>query len=274
MARAINPIAPFKRLGALALATAAIGLMFGGVCNAATRVGQLADIEAPLPNQLLGFGLVMGLNGTGDTGDTCALTFQDRQALARLGVQTHYKPVSSKKDIAAVWITANAHQLNQGQSIDVVLSSACNAANITGGRLVPTALIDAAGRVEAVARGSVDPIDAKVLETPPSSKTLSDETIKSAHGRIAGGGLVEQATTGVISARLYLTLHHPDLATATCMAAAINATHTGTASAQSAELVTVDPPASAPLDAFVDELKQIDLTSSGGCAKTPAAQTS
>ncbi len=58
------------------------------------------------------------------------------------------------------------------------------------------------------------------------------------------------------------------------MAAAINATHAGTALAQSAELVTVDPPASAPLDAFVDELKQIDLTSSGGCAKTPAAQTS
>jgi len=272
MIRSIKRLGAFIRLGVSAWALAAAILTFGDPCNAATTIGQIADVEAPLPNQLIGYSLVVGLNGTGDTGDKCPLAPKNRQTLAKLGVQTHYSAPSSTKDIAAVWVSAKVSKFNQGQLVDVIVSGACDATTLNGGRLLPTALIDADGRVEGVAKGSMDPIDANALDARPRSKTPSDEMAQPARGRITGGGLIEQATTGAISAPLHLNLHDADLETAMCVAAAINAVHAGTASADSAKLVTVKPSPSTPLNAFVHDLKQIDFASKGDCARTPAAQ--
>jgi len=268
MARSIKLVDAFGRLRASALALAAAVLMFAGACNAATTIGQIADVEGALPKELLGFGVVFGLKGTGDTGETCPMTAQTRQTLARLGVQLHNQGLSTTKDVAFVWVRSKVYNLNQGSSFDVSVESVCGAKTIIGGRLVPTALIGIDDQVYAVGKGSVDVVDAKAVDSRLSSKSLGDDAAKPASGRIVGGAFIEQPT----SSPLHLNLHDPDLATAMCVAAAINTAHTGIAWVQSARLVLVKAPASAPMDGFIHDLKQLNFASHGACARTPAAQ--
>lgn len=258
-----------RGLGGLVIVAVAAILMFSKDCQA-TTIGQIAEVSEERPNQVLGFGLVVGLNGTGDTLENSPFTSQSLQTrLAKLGVQQH-APTRDTKDVATAIVTATVDPLDGQKIIDVNVSAVGDATNIIGGRLIPTALIGADGQVHAVAAGAID-----LMDSHPGAARLRRLTALPTNGRIIGGGSVEQASQDPGgSTRLHLTLRAPDLETAMCMAAAINANHAGIASAHGAGLVLVlvKPPASTPLNAVVKDLKQIDFAADRSCAKTPGAQ--
>ncbi len=256
-----------RSLSGLVLMAMAAMLMFSKACQAMT-IGQIADVSEERPNQLIGFGLVVGLNGTGDTLEKSPFTSRSLQTeLAKLGVQQHPQ-TQDTKDVATAMVTATIDPLNGDKIIDVNVSAVGDATNIIGGRLIPTALIGADSMVYVVAAGTVDLVDSR-----PGAERLRHRIALPTSGRIIGGGSLEQTGQGPGgSTRLHLTLRAPDLETAMCVAAAINANHAGIASAHGAGLVLVKPPASTQLKAFVKDLKQINFASDGSCAKTPGAR--
>jgi flagellar P-ring protein precursor FlgI len=188
--------------------------------GATARIKDLVDVEGVRENQLVGYGLVVGLNGTGDTLDAAPFTRQSLQAmLERLGVNTHGATLRTK-NVAAVMVTANLPPfVTQGTRIDVTVSAMGDATSLQGGTLLVTPLLGADGEVYSVAQGSVAVVGfqaegaaAKVVRGVPTA------------GRISNGGLVEREIPFVLSSRtsLKLALRNADLTTARRIAAAIN----------------------------------------------------
>lgn len=190
----------------------------GGVQS---RIKDLTDIEGVRENQLVGYGLVVGLNGTGDSLNAAPFTKQSLQSmLERLGVNTRGQTLRTK-NVAAVMVTANLPPFGtQGTRIDVTVSALGDATSLQGGTLIVTPLMGADGEVYAVAQGSVAVIGfnaqgeaAQVVRGVPTA------------GRISNGGLIEReipfALNNLPSVRL--ALRNPDLTTARRIAGAINA---------------------------------------------------
>jgi flagellar P-ring protein precursor FlgI len=188
--------------------------------GATARIKDLVDVEGVRDNQLIGYGLVVGLNGTGDTLDASPFTRQSLQAmLERLGVNTRNVTLRTK-DVAAVMVTANLPPfVTQGTRIDVTVSAMGDATSLQGGTLLVTPLLAADGEVYSVAQGSVAVVGfqaegaaAKVVRGVPTA------------GRISNGGLVEREIGFALANRssLKLALHNADLTTARRIAAAIN----------------------------------------------------
>src|ERR1700681_2750143 len=134
----------------VALALSAVG---GG---ATSRSKDLANIEGVRQNQLIGYGLVVGLNGTGDTLNNIPFTKQSIQAmLERMGVNIRGAQIRTG-NVAAVMVTANLPPFGtQGTLIDVTVSSLGDAKSLMGGTLLVTPLLGADGNVSAVVQGSV-----------------------------------------------------------------------------------------------------------------------
>jgi flagellar P-ring protein precursor FlgI len=193
----------------------------GAVAGGATaRIKDLVDVEGVRENQLVGYGLVVGLNGSGDTLDASPFTRQSMQAmLERLGVNTRGTTMRTK-NVAAVMVTANLPPFTmQGTRIDVTVSAMGDATSLQGGTLLVTPLMAADGEVYAVAQGSVAVVGfqaegaaAKIVRGVPTA------------GRISNGGLVEREIPFELAGHtsLKLALHNPDLNTAQRIAAAIN----------------------------------------------------
>lgn len=190
----------------------------GGVTS---RIKDLTDIEGVRENQLVGYGLVVGLNGSGDSLNAAPFTKQSLQSmLERLGVNTRGATLRTK-NVAAVMVTANLPPFGtQGTRIDVTVSALGDATSLQGGTLIVTPLMGADGEVYAVAQGSVAVIGfnaqgeaAQIVRGVPTT------------GRISNGGLIEReipfslANLGAVR----LALRNPDLTTARRVAAAINA---------------------------------------------------
>ncbi|MFC7664487.1 flagellar basal body P-ring protein FlgI [Methylorubrum suomiense] len=207
---------PFRLLAVLACLLTAIP----GGALALSRVKDLASIEGVRANQLVGYGIVVGLNGTGDTLNNIPFTKQSLQAmLERLGVNTRGATMRTQ-NLAAVMVTASLPPFaTQGTHIDVTVSSLGDAKSLQGGTLLVTPLLGADGEVYALAQGSVA-IAGFSAEGEAAKITRGVPT----NGRISNGALIEREMAFKLNeARtLRLSLRNPDFTTSKRIAAAIN----------------------------------------------------
>ncbi len=207
---------PLAALLALALALIAAA----GPAQALSRIKDLASVEGVRSNQILGYGIVVGLNGTGDTLNNAPFTRQSLTAmLERLGVNTRGANMRTA-NVAAVMVTANLPPFaTQGTRLDVTVSALGDAKSLQGGTLLATPLLGADGEVYAVSQGPVA-IAGFAAEGDAAKITRGVPTV----GRIANGGLVEREIDFALNKlkTLRLSLRNPDLTTARRMAAAIN----------------------------------------------------
>ncbi|MCG8445524.1 MAG: flagellar basal body P-ring protein FlgI [Hyphomicrobiales bacterium] len=189
--------------------------------SATSRIKDLADIEGVRENQLVGYGLVVGLNGTGDTLNNAVFTRQSLEAmLERLGVNTRGNDLNTD-NVAAVMVTANLPPFGtQGTRIDVTVSALGDAASLQGGTLLVTPLLGADGEVYAVAQGSLA-ISGFEAQGDAAAITRGVPTV----GRIANGALIEREIAFDIASMqtLRLALRNPDFTTARRVAQTINA---------------------------------------------------
>ncbi len=195
-------------------------------CGAAAgqvRIKDIADVEGIRDNQLVGYGLVVGLNGTGDKLDSAVFTRQSLIGmLERLGVNTRDQESKLQtKNVAAVMVTANLPAFaRSGSRIDLAVSALGDAKDLTGGTLMVTPLLAADGEVYAVAQGAIA-TGAISAKGAAGSVTRGVPTA----GRIANGATVEREIGYQLANKsaIRLGLRNPDLTTARRMAAAVNA---------------------------------------------------
>lgn len=209
-----------KRIWAgLFAATAAFAPLTDALGSAA-RIKDIVDIEGVRDNQLIGYGLVVGLNGTGDGLNNSPFTKQSLQAmLERLGVNTRGENMRTA-NVAAVMVTANLPAFaTQGSRIDVNVAALGDADSLQGGTLLVTPLLGADGEVYAIAQGAVS-INGFSAESEAASIVSGVPTT----GRISSGGLIEREIGFVLGSQrtLRLALRNPDLTTSRRVALAIN----------------------------------------------------
>jgi flagellar P-ring protein FlgI len=203
------------------IAAAAILTLVVEPACALSRVKDLIDVEGIRDNMLVGYGLVVGLNGTGDSLKNAPFTQQSIQAmLERLGVNTR-GTLMQTKNTAAVMVTTNLPAFAaSGTRIDVSVSAMGDAKSLQGGTLLVTTLFGADGQIYALAQGPVA-IGGFSAQGDAASVTRGVPTA----GRIANGAIVEREVGFKLSSEhtLKLSLHNPDLTTATRIAQAIDA---------------------------------------------------
>ncbi|HEX3408197.1 MAG TPA: flagellar basal body P-ring protein FlgI, partial [Caulobacteraceae bacterium] len=209
-----------------------------------------------------GYGLVVGLNNTGDSLQNAPFTKQAIQSMMeRLGVNTHDPSASSlinTKNVAAVMVTARLPPFAApGAQVDVSVSAMGDAKSLLGGTLLVTPLMGADGQTYAVAQGTVQTGAVSATGASGSSITRGVPTA----GRIAAGGLVERETGFNFDgmSQLRLTLRNPDFTTARRIAQAINATYPGTAAAENPTIVAIRAPAGHDMVGFVTDVEDLDV---------------
>ncbi|MCJ2083269.1 flagellar basal body P-ring protein FlgI [Methylobacterium sp. J-090] len=187
---------------------------------ALSRVKDMASIEGVRQNQLVGYGIVVGLNGTGDTLNNIPFTKQSLQAmLERLGVNTRGATMRTQ-NLAAVMVTASLPPFaTQGNRIDITVSSLGDAKSLQGGTLLVTPLLGADGEVYALAQGSVA-IAGFSAEGDAAKITRGVPT----NGRVPNGAMIEREMAFKMNdmRSLRLSLRNPDFTTSKRIAAAIN----------------------------------------------------
>ena len=196
-------------------------LIFLAVPAHAIRIKDISDIKGVRENQLVGYGLVVGLDGTGDSKKAQFTILSMASMLEKMGVTIHPKYIKNVDNVAAVMITADLPAFARtGSRIDVLVSSMGDAENLQGGTLLITPLRAADGNIYAVAQGPISTggfsaggAGGKVQKNFPTV------------GRVVGGALIEREVTSNFNQKetITLTLHSPDFTTASRMAEAINA---------------------------------------------------
>jgi len=186
-----------------------------------SRVKDLVEVEGIRDNMLVGYGLVVGLNGSGDSLKNAPFTQQSLQTmLERMGVNTRGTTMQTK-NVAAVMVTANLPPFAaQGTRIDVSVSALGDAKSLQGGTLLVTSLFGADGQIYALGQGPVA-IGGFTASGDAASVTRGVPTA----GRISNGAIVEREIPFNLAAQrtLRLSLRNPDLTTATRIASAVNA---------------------------------------------------
>ncbi len=214
---------PCRRFLVLVRATLASLLLAGVPAFGQVRIKDITDVEGVRANQLIGYGLVVGLNGTGDKLNNAVFTLESLIGmLERLGVNTRDQAAKLQtKNIAAVMVTAELPAFTHGGSrIDVTVSALGDATNLTGGTLLVTPLLAADGEVYAVAQGAIE-TGAISARGAASSVTRGVPT----SGGVANGAIVEKEVAFRLDKAgnsLRLGLRNPDLTTALRIAAEIN----------------------------------------------------
>ena len=204
--------------------------VLGGVVPTATatsgpvvRIQDITNFEGVRNNILMGYGLVVGLAGTGDSANSIPFTRQTLvNMLQKMGVNARDVAAQLKtKNVAAVMVTADMPSLaRQGSELDVTVSSLGDAASLEGGMLLATPLAAADGETYAVAQGSIV-VGGFVVEGENGRVERNHPTV----GRIADGATIERETgfeLAQLGEKLRLTLNEPDFTTAIRMAKAIN----------------------------------------------------
>ncbi len=225
----------FKYFGLLAL------FLLAGVANA-ERVKDLTSVAGVRSNQLVGYGLVVGLDGSGDQTSQTPFTVQSiKSMLSKMGVNVPANVNPQLKNVAAVMLTAELPAFaKEGQTIDVTVSSIGNAKSLRGGTLLLSPLKGANGEVYALAQGNVI-VSGFGAAADGSSVTVN---IPSA-GRIPNGASVERAVSNPFAEgdSLVFNLNVSDFTTSTRLASAINyAIGPGTAYPVDASSVRVNAP--------------------------------
>ena len=188
--------------------------------GATSRIKDLANIEGVRQNQLIGYGLVVGLNGTGDTLNNIPFTKQSLQAmLERMGVNIRGANIRTG-NVAAVMVTGNLPAFStQGTRMDVTVSALGDAKNLQGGTLLVTPLLGADGNVYAVAQGSLA-IGGFAAEGEAAKIVRGVPTV----GRISNGAIIEREIDFALNRlpNVRLALRNADFTTAKRIAAAVN----------------------------------------------------
>jgi flagellar P-ring protein precursor FlgI len=249
-----NAFARTKRLAAGFVAALLLALP---AAAQQVRIKDIADVEGVRDNQLVGYGLVVGLNGTGDRLRSAVFTRQSLVGmLERLGVNTRDNERQlDTRNVAAVMVTANLPPFARpGSRIDISVSALGDATNLTGGTLLVTPLLGADGEVYAVAQGAIA-TGAISARGAGASVTRGVPTA----GRIANGAIVEREVPFTLASRdrIRLSLRNPDLTTARRIAAAINGAMRGeTAQATDSRTVTVSLGGRSPVE-FLSRIEQL-----------------
>ena len=187
----------------------------------AVRIKDITDIKGVRENHLVGYGLVVGLEGTGDSDDSLFTIQSLASLLEKMGVTVQPEDIEDVENVAAVMVTTNLPPFaSLGSRIDVLVSSIGDAENLQGGTLLFTPLKGADGKVYAVAQGPVSTGGFAVSGNSGDQVQKNFPTV----GRVVGGALVEKEIHSDFNEKdsLTLALHKPDFTTASRVAQAIN----------------------------------------------------
>lgn len=236
-----------------------VGLLAVPVGLSASRVKDLAQVEGGRDNQLVGYGLVVGLAGDGDSNAIATLR-SVANTLQRYGITLNPQDIKAKNS-AAVMVTAEIGAfLKPGARIDVNVASMGDAKTLQGGVLLQTPILGADGRVYAVAQGAV-----AIGGFLGGTGGAGGATVQKNHptvGVISNGAIVEREVPAVFVRDnvLRLLLHNPDFSSAAQMADAINARWPASANAVDSATLAVQLPAEyrGRDVAFVSDLGQIE----------------
>jgi len=225
---------------------------------AKSRIKDIVAFEGVRDNMLVGYGIVVGLNGTGDSLRNAPFTKQSLEAmLERLGVNTRDATMNTK-NVAAVMVTARLPAFSaSGSQVDATVSALGDAKSLLGGTLLVTPLLAADGEAYAVAQGTVQ--TGSVSASGGSGSSIS-KGVPTA-GRIASGAIVEREVGFQLAsmAQMRLTLHNPDFTTARRVAEVINARFPGSARADNPSIITVRPAAGRDLVTYITQIEQLEV---------------
>jgi flagellar P-ring protein precursor FlgI len=261
-----NRFQPFRTALALALAFA-MAVSVSAPAHA-ERLKDLASIAGVRQNQLMGYGLVVGLDGSGDQTTQTPFTVQSVVSmLKQLGVNLPAASTLQLKNVAAVMVTTSLPAFAQpGQMLDVTVSSMGNAKSIRGGTLLMTPLKGADGQVYGMAQGNVL-VGGVGAQAAGSSVVVNHLSV----GRISGGATVERAVPVALGAdnSIRLELNNTDFSTASRVVEAINGIYGGgVASALDGRVIRVQSPSSSDQRvAFIGALENLDVSPARLAAK-------
>ncbi len=246
-----------ERLLAMLLAAAA---MLAAQAAGAERLKDLASIAGVRDNQLVGYGLVVGLDGSGDQTTQTPFTVQSIiNMLGNMGVTLAPGTNLQLKNVAAVMVTATLPPFARpGQALDVTVSSIGNAKSLRGGTLVMTPLKGADGQVYAIAQGNMA-VGGAGAQGGGASQVINHLSA----GRIPGGATVERGVPALLGQGEYVTfeLNDTDFGTARRVVDAINLVQPGTAQALDGRSIQVRAPLDSTMRvAFLGQLENLDVT--------------
>jgi flagellar P-ring protein precursor FlgI len=252
---------PFRpALLALALAVAATVLL-PATAGASSRIKDLASVEGIRDNHLVGYGLVVGLDGTGDSLRNAPFTRQSLQSmLERLGVNTRDANLNTD-NVSAVMVTGNLPAFGaQGSRMDITVSTLGDTTSLLGGTLLVTPLMGADGEVYAVAQG---PVAIAGFSAEGDGATVKRGVATS--GRIPNGAIIEREIPFALKdmETVRLSLHNPDLTTAQRMANVINTfigSDTATANDPSTISLTVPKTGGNSVVSLLTEIEQLRVS--------------
>lgn len=233
----------------------------------AERLKDLASIQGVRSNQLVGYGLVVGLDGTGDQTTQTPFTVQSIVSMLQsMGVSLPPGTNLQLKNVASVMVTASLPAFAQpGQTLDVTVSSMGNAKSLRGGTLLMTPLKGADGQVYAMGQGNL-----VVGGVGASANGSSTQINHLSVGRISGGATVERAVASNInqSGTINLELKESDFSTANMVVDAINRQFgSNIAVAEDARVIKVQPLMDQNRVAFLAALESINVSPAKGNAK-------
>jgi Flagellar basal-body P-ring protein len=226
----------------------------------AERIKDLASIQGVRSNPLVGYGLVVGLDGTGDQVRQTPFTQQSlTNMLSQLGVTVPQGTNMQVKNVAAVMVTATLPAFAQpGQALDVVVSSMGNAKSLRGGTLLMTPLKGANGQVYAIAQGNI------LVGGAGAEAGGSSVQVNQLNGGIISAGAIVERTVPTSYARdgvIRLEMNDTDFGATQSVVAALNRKFgTGTAQATDGRVVQVRAPIDpAAQSAFLSQIENLDV---------------
>ncbi|ACM18996.1 flagellar P-ring protein FlgI [Geotalea daltonii FRC-32] len=226
----------------------------------AVRIKDIAAFDGVRDNQLLGYGLVVGLNGSGDSDQTKFPVQSLVNTLERMGITINRADITVK-NVAAVMVTASLPPFaKQGNTLDVLVSSVGDAKSLAGGTLLMTPLKGGDSQIYAVAQGAV-----LTNSFSYGGQAASVQKNHPTAGRVPAGALVERELPNVLAGRnvLRLNLHQPDFTTASRIAAAVNGKFKAQVASLtdpgSVQLAMPDGFIGRPVE-FVAELERLEVT--------------
>ncbi|AUL15770.1 flagellar basal body P-ring protein FlgI [Bordetella bronchiseptica] len=251
----------------LARAVLALALLGAGAAHA-ERLKDLASIQGVRGNQLIGYGLVVGLDGSGDQVRQTPFTQQSlTNMLSQLGITVPQGSNMQLKNVAAVMVTATLPSFARpGQTVDVVVSSMGNAKSLRGGTLLMTPLKGADNQVYAIAQGNL-----LVGGAGASAGGSSVQINQLNGGRISNGAIVERAVPTMYAqdGMVYLEMNNTDFGTTQNAAAAINRQFgAGTAMALDGRVIQVRGPLDpSMMPAFMSQVENLQVARAPATAK-------
>ena len=246
-----------------------IMLLTSGSTVHAERIKDLSMVQGMRDNQLIGYGLVVGLDGSGDSVGQVSFTAQSlKNMLSQLGIVIPPGVKPKPKNVAAVMLHATLPPfIKKGQRIDVTASSVGNAKSLRGGTLLMSPLKGADGKVYAVAQGSLLVGGLGVEGSDGSSITINVPSV----GRLPKGAIVERTINNSLghTNKLVLNLFSADFTTASRMSDAIN-TNFGAGTARAVDPMSVEvmaPETQSGKIAFISMLENISLNPGESAAR-------